>query len=182
MAFTIQSVFPQTYDPNLDFKSETELIKLALDGNIGAAGRVTRDGADFQIQCRTTAAETGPAIELLTARLVPFPANFQRVVEVEAYVTGDNVNERGWLLHKTLVTGAATPVVQTTTLTASTPAQLPGNVLSAAAGGGLAAGVGVTVVAGAGTLTVNVVSAEAEILNWVVKVRVGKLVPFFAGV
>lgn len=187
MAVTIQSVTPAAYDPTLDFRTDIELIGLALGGSLQAAARVVRDGADFLVQARSTAAE-GPTsvLELLTARGVPFPAGFQRVIEVDAYITGDNANERGFARHVQLVTGGTTPVVQTTILTqgstAGTAGQVPGNFISAVAGAGLAATPAVSVTAGAGVVNVLITSAEAEILNWTLRVKVGKLMPFLAGV
>lgn len=187
MAVTIQSVTPAAYDPTLDFKSELELLGLAVGGNIGASNRVTRDGCDFLVQARSTAAE-GPTtvIELMTARSVPFPANFMRVLDIEFWVTGDNANERGYGRHVQSITGGTTPVVNATILTqgstAGTAGQVPGNFVSAVAGAGLAATPAVSVAAGAGTVSVQITSAEAEILNWTVRVRLGRLMPFIAGV
>lgn len=182
MAFTIQSVTPDTYDPTLDFLSDFALMARALGGDQKAAARCVYDGADFLIQCRTTAAETGAAIELMTARLVPFPAAFIRLIEIDFYVSGNAADETGWARHTALVSGGTTPIVRVVTVPASTPVQVGGNTLTGVAGAGFTATPATTVVAGAGTVTVNVVSAEAEILNWTVRVRVGKLVPMILGV
>lgn len=182
MATTVQTVSPAVYDSSLDQMPDFQLLALAVGGNVGAANKVVQGGVDFLVNARTTAAETGAAIELLTARGVPFPAGFTRLVEIDFYVSGDGATEIGWARHTAHVTGGATPVVQVVTVPASTPVQVGGNTLSGVAGAGFAATPAVTVVAGASTVTVNVVSAEAEILNWTLRIKIGRLVPFIAGV
>lgn len=137
---------------------------------------------DFTILARTTAAETFAVAELMTARGVLFPAGSLRLLEIEFYVAGDASDETGWARHTALVSGGTTPIVRVVTVPASTPVQVGGNTLSGVAGAGFTATPAVTVVAGAGTVTVNVVSAEAEILNWCVEIRVGKLRPMLLGV
>ena len=141
MAVTIQSVTPAAYDPTLDFKSDSELLRLALDGNVGAANRVTRDGADFIVQARSTASE-GPTLvlELMTARLVPFPTGFMRVLTVEAWITGNGATEQAWGRLEVLIQGGTTPVAVNGVLNASTPVQVPVGNSVAAVGAGIEIG------------------------------------------
>lgn len=134
------------------------------------------DAPDFIVEATTTAAETGAVCELI-ARGVTFPANSERLVNVDFYVAGNATDETGWARHTALVSGGTTPIVRVVTVPASTPVQVGGNTLSGVAAAGFTATPAVTVTAGSGTLTVNVVSAEAENLNWKVFIRLGKLVP-----
>lgn len=180
MAGTIQGTDGLFDDYTRDQASEARVINLACFGG-GTPAEVQTARAemlgrpDFTINCRTTAAETFAAIELMTGKGVLFPAGSQRLVEIDFYVAGNAADETGWARHTALVSGGTTPIVRVVTVPASTPVQVGGNTLSGVAGAGFAATPAVTVVAGAGTVTINVVSAEAEILNWIVEVRLGKL-------
>ncbi len=196
MAGTIQGFVPTAWDSRIDRLSPKAALKIAMDGPSAVSSAPTaQDGIladlcasrlwediDFEIQARTDAAETFAVAELLTARGVPFDAGTIRTVQVDFFVAGNAADETGWARHTALVSGGATPIVRVVTVPANTPVQVGGNTLSGVAGAGFAATPAVTVVAGAGTLTVNVVSAEAEILNWRVKIKIGKAVPLVLGV
>lgn len=179
MAFTIQSVTPVAYDPTVDFKSDSELLRLALDGNLAAASRVCKDACDFLVQCRTTASETGAAIELLTARGVPFSAGFMRLVEWDVWATGDGATEKVWLRQQAMVVGGSTPVLLASTLLIATGSTDQEH--SAMLGAGIT-GPASTLTVGAGVVTINVITTLAEIVNWTVRVKVGKLIPTILGV
>jgi hypothetical protein len=194
MAGTIQSL-AGVFDANTrDLVGRAQVLALAVYGaskknretdpnkrkRIVTAQNQVAQTPDFVIACRTTAAETFNTIELI-ARGVSFPAPtgagatlqyFSRVLTVDAYVSGDATDEQGFLRATGYIVGAATPIVRVVTV------QGP----SAVAAAGLAATPAVTFVAGAGTLNVAVTSAEAEILNWIVQVRVGRLQAVLGGV
>jgi len=191
MATTILSGPTGLFDPyTRDQASARQVLALAMYGGEKGAGDtdlalrkrvVTAEKwisgfPDFEVDVATTAAETGAAIELI-ARGVTFPAGFMRLVNVDYYVAGNAADETGWARHTALVSGGSTPIVRVVTVPASTPVQVGGNTLSGVAGAGFASTPAVTVVAGASTVTVNVVSAEAENLNWRVQVSLGRLVP-----
>lgn len=181
MAVTIQSITPASaYDSALDFKTDIELIGLALGGNLAAAAKCVRDGFDFLVQARSTAAETATVIELMTAKGVPFPAGFFRILEIEAYVSGNASDETGYLRKIAAVSGGATPILRV--IQNGATAATDQGFFSAVAGAGFAATPACAVTVGAGVVNVQITSAEAEILNWTVKVKVGKLVPLIAGV
>ncbi len=196
MAGTIQSFVPAAWDSRIDRISPKTALKIALEGPSAVANAPTaQDGiladlcasrlwedVDFEIQARTDAAETFAVAELMTARGVPFDAATERVIQIDFFVAGNAADETGWARHTALVSGGSTPIVRVVTVPASTPVQVGGNTLSGVAGAGLAATPAVTVVAGAGTVRVNVVSAGAEILNGRVKVKSGKAVPLVLGV
>lgn len=187
MAGTIQGSDGLFDDYTRDQASEARIINLAcFSGGTPAQVQTARaqmlDTPDFTINATTTAAETFAAIELMTAKGVSFPAGYGRLLEIDFYVSGNAADETGWARHTAFVSGGTTPIVRVVTVPASTPVQVGGNTLSGVAGAGFAATPAVTVVAGAGTVTVNVVSAEAETLNWVVEVRIGKLRKLRAGI
>lgn len=181
MALTVQGITPTTWDPSLDFATDTVLVKRALDGDLKAAAQLSRNGADFVVQSRTDTSATESHFDLSAAG-VTFPAGFLRALEVESYVSGDNANEAGgYLKFLGFITGGTTPVARVGILSASTPAQTPTNFFSAVAAGGFA-GPSVSFVVTANAVTLVVVTGEAEILNWTHRIKVGKLVPFIAGV
>jgi hypothetical protein len=190
MAGTIIST-TGVFDPVIrDKTSMAQILNLALNGatkkpretdpnkrkRVVTAQAQIADFPDFSIEANTTAAETFAVKELIAAG-VTFPAGFMRLVNIDFYVAGNAADETGWARHTALVSGGTTPIVRVVTVPASTPVQVGGNTLSGVAGAGFTATPAVTVVAGASTVTVNVVSGEAENMNWVVQIRLGKLVP-----
>jgi hypothetical protein len=186
MAGSVTS-FTGKFDPETrDLSGFSRKVSLACFGAGTSAQRQTARteifcAPDFIVNARTDSAETLAVAELI-AKGVTFPAASMRVLEIEAYVAGNAADETGWLRHTALVSGGTTPIVRVVTVPASTPVQVGGNTLTGVAGAGFAATPAVTVVAGASTLTVNVVSAEAEILNWRVTIKVGKLQPMLLGI
>ncbi len=105
---------------------------------IATARAQIADAPDFYIEVNTTAAETGAADELI-ARGVTFPANSERLINVDFYVAGNASDETGWARHTALVSGGTTPIVRVVTVPASTPVQVGGNTLSGVAGAGFTA-------------------------------------------
>lgn len=181
MALTVQSITPTTWDPSLDFATDVEIVKRALDGDQRAARQLGRNGADFTIQSRTDTSATEAHFDLSAAG-VTFPAGFLRTLEVESYLSGDNANEAGgYLKFLGFITGGTTPVARVSILSASTPVQVPTNFVSAVAAGGFA-GPSTSFVVTANAVTLVVITGEAEILNWTHRIKIGKLVPFIAGV
>lgn len=177
MSVTIQGVTPATYDPSLDFASDIELVKRALDGNIGAAAKLCHDGADFLVQARTTTNDSSTSvIELMTARGVPFPAGFVRLVEWDVFASGEGATEVVWLRRQAFVTGGTTPVlVAVTTLSGVTGTA--DQVLSGSLGAGITTPAS-TLSVGAGVVNINIASGDTgETVNWTLRIRVGKLVP-----
>ena len=147
----------------------------ALRKRIVTAENQVAQRPDFTVEANTTAAETASVIELI-ARGVTFPADiaaaggvpgqrFIRVITVDCYVTGLAANEGGFLRATGTIQGGATPTVLVTTV------QGP----SAVAAAGLTATPAIGFVAGAGSLNIQVTSAEAEELNWRLNVFIGKL-------
>lgn len=126
---------------------------------------------DFTVEALSTAAEGPTAVIELIARGVTFPADigtaggarFQRKLIAEAYLTGLGATEAGYYRIEAMVQGAATPVIPVTVLIG--PNQ---------PGAGNTTPV-LTFVAGVGTLSVAITSADAEDITWKVNVYVGKL-------
>lgn len=194
MAVTVQSI-TGVFDPvTRDQVSRAQILALAVLGSskknretdpnkrkrIVTAQNQIAGTPDFIVSARSTAAETANVIELI-ARGVLFPAPtgaaatlqyYSRVITVDAYVSGDATDEQGFLRATGYIVGAATPIVRVTTV------QGP----SAVAAAGLTATPAVTFVPGVGTLNIAITSAEAEILCWVLQVKVGKLQPILGGV
>lgn len=186
MAGSVQSITGKFDAETRDIANMARKISLAVFGAGSSAQRQTAraelfNQADFTIAARTDSAETLAVAELI-AKGVTFPAGSMRVLTCEFFVAGNAADETGWARHTALISGGSTPIVRVVTVPASTPVQVGGNTLSGVAGAGFAATPALTVVAGASTLTVNVVSAEAEILNWIVRLRVGKLQPMLLGI
>lgn len=185
MAVTVQTITPAVYDPSLDNMPDFQLLAAAIGGNVGAAARVVKDAVDFLVQARSTAAESGAVLELLTARGVPFPAGFLRTVEVDAYISGDATDETGFMRYVFTISGGTTPLVRAGTLITSSPVMgAAGAVYQATAAAGFSGTSTnfLTIAAGAGTVTLSVTSGESEILNWTLRVKVGRLIPFLAGI
>ncbi len=197
MAGTIQGFVPTAWDSRIDRLSPKAALKIAMDGPSAVSNAPTaQDGIladlcasrlfedlDFQIQARTDAAETFAVAELMTARGVPFDAGTIRTIDIQVAVAGNAADETGVARYVFTVSGAATPLIRAGTLFTATPATMQvGGVYQAMAGAGLAATPLLTCVAGAGTVTINVVSAEAEILNWSLRVKIGKAQPLVLGV
>jgi 5-carboxymethyl-2-hydroxymuconate isomerase len=167
------------FDPyTRDQASEKQVLNAALFGaekTVGEteANRMKREitaqrwvarAPDFTVEANTTAAETATAIELI-AQGVTFPAGSLRVIRVEAFVNGNAADETGFVQATGTISGGTTPIVRVTTV------QGP----SAVAGAGFAATPAVTFVAGASTLSIQVTSAEAELVHWRLHVYVGRL-------
>lgn len=203
MAGTIASFVPAQWDSRVDTLQNRQKCKIALEGasavplSLGSVD-ATNDAArlansvladilaarasgepDFTIDAKTTASETFAVAELMTARLVPFPVDSHRLLYIDVYAAGDAANEMQVMKHVASITGGTTPVVNVLALRATGPLDLPNLMIGTAAG---FAGNTITLVAGVGTLTLNVVSTEAEIINWRVEVRIGKLQPMLRGV
>lgn len=191
MAGTILSGPTGLFDPyTRDQAGIDQILKLAMYGaergpgdtdlilrkKVVTAQKYLAKDPDFTVDANTTAAETFAVLELI-AKGVTFPAGYMRLLTIDYYVAGNAADETGWARHTALVSGGTTPIVRVVTVPASTPVQVGGNTLSGVAGAGFTATPAVTVVAGAGTVTINVVSAEAENLNFHVRVQIGKLIP-----
>lgn len=184
MAFTVSALDTSGFSAALlDEPDPWIVFAAALSGNRAAANMVVPfpRGAQFRVRGRTTAAETGTVLDL-TAQGVVFLAGFARVVEVEFHVSGNAADETGWAKHMVVVAGGTTPILRVVTVPATGPLQVGGNTLSAVAGAGLAATPAVAAVMVGNNVTLTLTSAEAEILNWVVNVRVHPSVPLILGV
>lgn len=203
MAGTILSLVPAAWDTRVDTLTNRQKAKIALEGAsavplaIGASDAATDANRvanailadilaarqagepDFIIDAKTTAAETFAIIELMTARGVSFPVDTQRLLYIDLFVSGDAANEMQVIKHVASITGGTTPVVNVLALRATGPLDLPNFMIGTAAG---FAGNTITIVAGVGTLTLNVVSGEAEVVNWRAEIRVGKLQTLLRGV
>lgn len=154
---------------------------------------------DFQIEARSDAAETLPLVELIS-KAVTFPAAtgaaatlryFMRVIEVDAYMSGATAaTEQGYIKSRWAVVGGATPVVLISLLPATGSTGVPG--VGAGFAGNQFSAMGstladtdtpfLTLVAGASTVTLNLVHATVEIMNINAQVRVGKLISLVGGV
>ena len=204
MAGTILLFTPALWDNRVDLLNPRQRSKIALEGGAAVplvpvigndaatdaarlANNVLADilaarqagEPDFVIDARTTASETFAVAELMTARGILFPTDSQRNLTFDLYISGDAANEMQFMRHVANVTGGATPVVNVLALRATGPLDLPNQFIGTAAG---FAGNTITLVAGVGTLTLNVVSTEAEIVNWRIEIRVGKLQQLARGV
>lgn len=195
MAGTIQTFDPTAWDSRIDILDSKYLLRIAMEG-ASAVGQAAADGVlarlcarrmderfDFLVQARTTAAETFAVAELMTARGVPFAAATMRIITADVNVSGDAATETGYAKYIFTVSGGSTPIIRSGGVLTATPATMQDSAFyQAMAGAGLAATPALTCVAGAGTVTINVVSAEAEILNWTVRIGVGKALPLILGV
>lgn len=142
---------------------------------------------DFVVSAKTTASETFQVLDL-TAAGVTFPAGTQRVIEADVFISGDNANEGSWARLIQHVQGATTPVLRVTQVSftvgasgATLPPIVAGNVIFSTSAG-IASGAGAILALNGNNVVVQVVSAEAEVVDFVVRVKVGKLQPVLAGV
>lgn len=197
MAVTVYGVVPATWDPRLDFLSAKQQLKIALEGAPAvAASPQPADavlallcanrlafGWDIEVSAKTTASETATVVDL-TAIGVTFPAGFQRVIEIDAFASGDAANETQFLRHVAHVSGGTTPILRLTQLTpgstAGTPAQIPTNFLSSVSAGFV--GNAVLLALSTNNVQVQVTSGEAEIVDFFLRIKVGRLQPVLLGI
>lgn len=143
----------------------------AASGERGPIAQISEKEANIKVRARTTAAETGQVLDL-TALGVTFPAGTIRTLEADVYVSGNAADETGFLRIFGVISGGTTPVVRAVTV------QGP----SAVAAAGFAATPAAAFALNGNNVVVNVTSAEAEILNWIVEVKVRPLKQLILGV
>jgi hypothetical protein len=171
MAFTIQTSTPSVFDTAIDQSSDLASLKLGFDGDADQAAQVTRDGCDFLIVGRSTAAEAATTVLDLTAAGVTFPAGFMRWVDVECTITGAAANAQGGIRTSGIVQGGATPVI---------PAAA--TVLVSSLGAGITAATCAVLMNGSSVNVRMSGGTAATILNWLVRVKVGKARPALLGI
>lgn len=142
---------------------------------------------DFIVTAKTTASETGTVLDL-TAAGITFPAGTHRLIEADVFIAGDNANEGSWARLIQHVVGGTTPILRVTSVSftvgasgATFPPVVAGNVLFSTSAG-IAAGAGAILALSGNSVLLQVVSAEAEVVNFVVRVKIGKLQPMSLGV
>lgn len=177
MANSIVSLTGKFDNDTRDKANTGRLLSLAVFNAGNSAQRQTARAQllglpDFKILARTDDANAFAVIELLTARGVSFPADSIRTFTVEAYCAGNAADEAGYVKNAFTILGGSTPVVLATTVAGP----------SALAAAGFTAPPAITVAANAGTVTVSIDGNEAEVINWVINVYIGKLQPMLRGV
>lgn len=174
----VSSVTPAAWDPSFDLASSVELVKRAFDGDLAAARRVDPYGADFVVQVRQEdSAEAGLLAIDLTARGVTFPAGSVRTIDVEAYCTGNTAaTETLYTRFRNAIVGGTTPVLGIVIGAIDTN-------VAGAVGGFTTTDPSVQFALSTNNVTLTVTNeGAAEINNWIIKVRVGKLQPVILGV
>lgn len=184
MSITGLTVSPtHAWDSTLDFATDTQLVKRAMDGDILAAHQVVRDGVDFTVQAlQAGSAAVDNVVDLITTFGITFPAGFVREISIEAWVTGDtSATETGHLKLTGAFIGGATP---TNVIDVNVAAGILTTNMAGAVGGFTTS----DPVLAFGTTAANSIpvaitnEGAAESNSWLLFIKVGKLRPVRLGV
>lgn len=182
MAGSVTSLTGKFDADTRDIAGLSRLVSLACFGAGNSAQRQTAraelfDRPDFIVSARQDVSGETTTILDLTAKGVTFPAGTCRVIEYEAFVTGDTAaTETGYLAAKNMIVGGTTPVLGIVIGAINTN-------MAGAVGGFTTSDPSLQFAMASNNVTITVTNEGAtETNNWLVKVWVGKLQPVKLGV
>lgn len=168
-----------------DTRDKANLARKISQAVFGAGSAAQRQTAraelfkqpDFIVTARQDVAGETTTILDLTAKGVTFPAGTCRVIEYEAFVTGDTAaTESGYLAAKNMIVGGTTPVLGIVIGAVNTN-------MAGAVGGFTTADPSIQFAIATANVTITVTNENAtENNNWVLKVWVGPLQPVLLGI
>lgn len=204
MAVTIQGV-AGVFDPVVrDQLSNAQILNIAVNGAgkknrelsanarkriVTAQNQIAR-APDFTVYARTSTNDAATQVLDLTAKGVTFPANvgavgqivqFMRIITWEVWFAGDASDETGYVSRIAAVAGGTPPIIRA--IQNGATAAVAGTVFNATAAAGFTGAQTSDIALNGNNVILRITSAEtAEVLNWVLKVYVGKLQPVLAGI